>query len=202
MSEADQVLQDARDNLETARMGLENYRREDGRRRLGGIRNLVVFARSVTKVLQRLRSIDDSFDNWYAPYRREMSDDPLMSFFYELRNKVLKKGRLDTSVVTHVEKMNPSIIQSDFPPPPSAKRLILGDAQDGGSNYWLVEREDGTEKKFYIDPPTVDSSLEFPEPPEKHLGRNLEDKSIGKLAENYLHYLDEMVQEAERVFGS
>jgi hypothetical protein len=41
-----------------------------------------VFGRSVTFVLQTLRSIDEQrFDGWYDPWRAEMAEDPLLKHF-------------------------------------------------------------------------------------------------------------------------
>ena len=53
---------------------------------------MVVFGRSVTNVLQTLRSVDrEGFDRWYLPYRKQMEDDALLRYFYRLRSIILKE---------------------------------------------------------------------------------------------------------------
>ena len=40
-----------------------------------GIYTIAVFGRSVTLVLQNMRSVDGGFDEWCAPYRAAMDVD-------------------------------------------------------------------------------------------------------------------------------
>jgi hypothetical protein len=87
------ILRKARDTMDTAAMGLRDLQGPDPKRRMIGLRNVVVFGRSVSYVLQTLRRIDRlRFDAWYAPYEREMRGDALMRYFHDLRNKILKEG--------------------------------------------------------------------------------------------------------------
>lgn len=73
------VLQGLRDMLET-----------DHDRILLGFLGVVVFGRSMTLVMQNLRSHDQkAFDAWYAPWREEMKDDALMKYFSALRTMVI-----------------------------------------------------------------------------------------------------------------
>jgi hypothetical protein len=60
-------LKNAREMLEMARRGLANATSDDPTERRPGIMNLATFSRSVTFVLQRLRTTDPDFDEWYAP---------------------------------------------------------------------------------------------------------------------------------------
>ena len=84
-----EILSNATDTLVTAQLGLEAMRSEGPRDRwYAGLRNVVVFGRSVTFVLQNLRSIEPKFEAWYQPYVLKMSSDELMSFLKELRNEV------------------------------------------------------------------------------------------------------------------
>jgi hypothetical protein len=61
-----------------------------------GLRNLIVFGRAVTNILQNLRSVvgAKTFDEWYMPLQEEMRDDELLKYFYELRTEILKEGSL------------------------------------------------------------------------------------------------------------
>jgi hypothetical protein len=54
---ADSVLNDAAQTLETADWGLADFTGPDPRRRMPGLRNLVVFGRAMTNALQNLRSV-------------------------------------------------------------------------------------------------------------------------------------------------
>lgn len=75
--------------LETARFGLDSLRTQTGAGKLAGLRNLIVFGRAVTNVLQTLRGTEPAFDEWYKPRRDEMASDPLLKYFYTLRSQVL-----------------------------------------------------------------------------------------------------------------
>ncbi len=53
-----------------------------------GFFGVVVFGRSVTFALQKLRSFgEQAFDDWYAPWQAEMRGDPLCRFFNDLRRE-------------------------------------------------------------------------------------------------------------------
>jgi hypothetical protein len=52
--------------------------------------DVVVFGRSMTLVMQHLRTWDRSgFNEWYAPWEATMATDPLFQFFNGLRVKVI-----------------------------------------------------------------------------------------------------------------
>jgi hypothetical protein len=52
--------------------------------------DVVVFGRSMTLVMQHLRTWDrDGFDQWYAPWQEAMATDPLFRFFNTLRREVI-----------------------------------------------------------------------------------------------------------------
>jgi hypothetical protein len=76
--------------LRMMRQGLRDMQETGQDRILLGFLGVVVFGRSMTLVMQNLRRHDqDAFDSWYAPWRTEMKDDPLMRYFYDLRTKVI-----------------------------------------------------------------------------------------------------------------
>lgn len=171
-------------------------------RKLSGLRNLVVFGRAVTNVLQGLRSTEPEFDAWYARYVREMESDQLLKYFHKLRSVILKKGILKTSIRGFIRKFDFPYDLSRFgPPPPFAKSFFIGD-KFGGTG-WEVELPDGSKMKYYVKLPsdigTV--SLHFPDTPSHHLGKAVSGYSIEKLSELYIAYLRKMVQEAKVRFG-
>src|SRR6266478_9237300 len=76
--------------LRMVRQGLRDMQEADQDRVLLGFLGVVVFGRSMTLVMQNLRTHDrDAFDGWYVPWKEEMKDDPLMRYFYDLRTKVI-----------------------------------------------------------------------------------------------------------------
>jgi len=65
-----------------------------------GLYGIAVFGRAVTNALQGLRSFDrPAFDEWYAPWLAEMTDDALCRFFYALRTDLLKKTEIRFGIV-------------------------------------------------------------------------------------------------------
>src|SRR5258707_11501197 len=95
-----EILRWCEETLITAKFGLEDVKNRPERRN-SGFRNLVVFGRAVTNVLQNLRSTETGFDDWYRPYQQEMAQDPLMKYFYEMRSEILKEGTLRAGNYAH-----------------------------------------------------------------------------------------------------
>ena len=76
--------------LRMARQGFRDMHETDHDRILFGFLGVVVFGRSMTLVMQNLRSFDQvAFDSWYAPWKKEMKNDLLMLYFCNLRTKVI-----------------------------------------------------------------------------------------------------------------
>ena len=76
--------------LRMVKQGLRDMRETEEDRILLGFLGVVVFGRSMTLVMQNLRSHDrEGFNKWYAPWQAEMKADPLMRYFYELRTTVI-----------------------------------------------------------------------------------------------------------------
>lgn len=100
------IIKYAEEILKTAEFGLNDLINAHPERKLAGLRNLVVFGRAVTNVLQNLRSIEPEFDEWYEKYVKEMKEDPLMRYFYKLRSQILKEGVLKTIPTAHVKKLD------------------------------------------------------------------------------------------------
>lgn len=58
------------------------------------VMDISVYGRATTSALQTLRRVNRAaFDEWYAPIRDWMEGDPLMKYFYDLRNRILKEGQ-------------------------------------------------------------------------------------------------------------
>ena len=196
-----ETLSRAKETLSTARLGLTDVLSGRPERRLGGVRNLIVFGRAVTNVLQNLRSTEPTFDAWYQPFVDQMRADPLLRYFYQLRSEILKEGKLPTDASVHIHNFSfPGDIQRLGPPPAGAKSFFIGD-QSGGSG-WEVELPNGTTEKFYVDIPgdLVTSAIHLPEAPESHLGNPLPDKRIETLSRLYFDYIERMFLNAQSAF--
>src|SRR6267143_4125543 len=123
-----EIIQDAREALVAAQRGLDELASNDPRRKRAGLRNVAVFGRSVTFILQNLRTtVGDEFDDWYAPYRKEMGTDDLMRFFVRLRNKFEKVGTPveGASYGFRGETELPTDAARWAPPPPGATGFFI-----------------------------------------------------------------------------
>lgn len=197
------ILRSAEDTLATAIQGLEDLIGVPQRKKMSGLRNLVVFGRAVTNVIQNLRSKEPDFDTWYGKYQEEMRRDPLMKFFYELRSKILKEGVLKTSTSVFILQLKfPEDLDRLAPPPPNAKGFFIGDKL-GGSG-WEVQIPDGSTEKYYVDLPSdiASVSVHFPDAPKYHLGKEIKNTSVPNLAKHYIDYLRRLVAAAKEKFES
>ncbi|MDJ0951653.1 MAG: hypothetical protein QNJ94_22310 [Alphaproteobacteria bacterium] len=193
------ILKEAEDTLYTAELGLKLVKGKNPKQRMAGLRNLVVFGRAVTNVLQNLRSTEgDAFDKWYQPKVEEMRNDPVSKYFYTLRSKLLKEGSLNTSSSATLSG-NPMALMQLYEAPPGAKGFFVVD-RIGGCG-WEVELEPGVTEKFYVDVPDnipglqLRISVHLPDTPE-----GLKEKTIQELSEHYLSYLSMLLREAKKVF--
>jgi hypothetical protein len=128
-AEIEAVLRRVEETLLTARHGFDDMTGRNRSRRFSGLRNIIVFGRSVTFVLQNLRSVVEggNFDRWYEPKQEKMKADPLMRYFVEARNEILKQGKIKVSTSGRVESFSSDDIQKLGTPPPGAKAFFLGD---------------------------------------------------------------------------
>jgi hypothetical protein len=201
VTEAD-VLSKVREILATAKRGLDDLTGRDPTRKTSGLHNVAVFGRSVTLVLQNLRSVNRSaFDAWYEPRVQTMAKEPLFTYFRELRNTILKQGPPNPSNRVYIGSFNTDDLKK-IPAPPGASAFFIGD-QLGGSG-WEVELPDGSVEKFYIELPGhmgVKASWHLPDPPSEFEGKPITDTSIENLSRLYVGALTKLVQDAESEFG-
>jgi hypothetical protein len=200
-AEISSVLRRAEDTLKTARHGLEDLLGTERDRRFTGLRNLIVFGRSFTWVLQNLRSIvPDDFERWYAPEQSKMSADPLMRYFVDARNELEKQGKLSVSTHAYVQSFSPRTDMKKFGAPPiGAKSFFIGD-QLGGTG-WEVELADGRTEKYYVALPLSIGEVtqhfsNFPEAKAPELAA----RSIEDLCAMYLDRLDALLDRARNQF--
>jgi hypothetical protein len=85
-----QVLTRTMTMLRLVKQGLRDMEEKEYDRTLLGFFAVVVFGRSVTSALQKLRTFDrQAFNEWYGPWKQEMEQDPLLRWFYKLRSDIL-----------------------------------------------------------------------------------------------------------------
>lgn len=190
--------------MEIAKRGLEKFVKESGTRKMSGLLNAVTYGRSVTKILQKLRSAEEiDFDAWYQRYREEMEWDPLMKFFYSLRNELLKEGKDRTVTSSYIRDLKfPEDLRKIEPPPTGTEveGFFIGD-QTGGTGY-EIKLPDGSKEKYYVELPEEIGSvkLHFKNPPETHLGENVKGKSAERLCIMYIKYLEDAMKDAKQTF--
>ena len=195
------VLANAEQTLATAKLGLRLLKTGTPDQRMAGLRNVVVFGRAVTNVLQNLRSPEPTFEQWYAPWVAEMRGDPLLKYFYELRSTILKEGTVGTAVNLHIERFRSSDKARFGTPPPGATSFVMGDSLGGVG--WEVPQPDGTTEIYYVGLPGDIGSIEvhLAGAPKVHLGVQLPDSRVERLAELYLAYLERLLAQAVARFG-
>jgi hypothetical protein len=145
-----EILQSTRDTLEVARQGLSDARSKDPRRRVAGIRNVVVWGRATTEALRRLKRTEPGYQAWWKEHSARMQNDPLMKFFYELRNVILHEAKLPTGYHVAVNMRVLEYIDT-LTPPKGAQGFFIGDRL-GGSG-WVVDLPDGSTETFYVELP-------------------------------------------------
>jgi hypothetical protein len=200
------VLNKTRETLAQTQLGLADFlNKKAPQRRQAGLHNVIVFGRSVTLVLQNMRTIDESgFNEWYTPFQKEMADDDLLKFFKDLRNEVLKEGPHAVGGAMTVGYVDSNMVNQLMQhAPPGTKGVFFGD--QWGGNGFTVELPDGTEQKFYFDLPGVlinHQVLFRGDLPKRHLGQPLNDPSAETLCTLYVGYLSNLVAAAQTHFGS
>jgi hypothetical protein len=196
------ILRSLQETMDTAEYGYKMLVNSKPPERLIGLRNLIVFGRAVTNVLQNLRSTEPDFDVWYEKYKIEMQSDPLMNYFYALRSEILKEGQVKVGVKAYIKEMYlPQDFQRFGPPPPNAKGFFIGD--NLGGTGWEVQLPDSSIEKYYVAMPSdIGSvSLKFPNPPRSHMGKEITNNSVQSLSRHYLNYLQQLVKDAKTRFA-
>jgi hypothetical protein len=197
---AAEIFQQTKELLETTKRGLSDIQSDDPRNRVPGIHNVAVFGRSVTQGLQRLKHVAPGFEEWYTA--KGLDKEPLLIFFNKVRNAILKEANLDVGFVLQIDSWNTDVPSIQGPPPPGAAGFFMAEARTGGSG-WLVPLPDGQQEKYYaaLSPAFQGNvTLHFPNPPTEHAGKPITDTSVAGLAQLYVGFLEELVNEAEGQF--
>ena len=197
------ALRQTRKILNYAQLAYETLRdARDPERRSAAFSNVIVWGRAVTNVLQLLRGRAQGFDEWYAPWVKEMREDPLLRYLYLWRSSLLKQGGEPPSVggVDILKMLGTDLLPG--PPPAGALSFFMGDATGGVG--WLVKMPDGTTGKIYLAIPegAAPNTLNLIDLPDVHLGEKIRERTADYVARLYLHYLERIVYIAEQQFGA
>jgi hypothetical protein len=202
-AEIEAVLHRVEETLQTAMHGLDDVLAVQRDRRMSGLRNLIVFGRSVTFVLQNLRSVvdDGDFDAWYTPRQEAMKASPLMRYLVYARSALEKQGKLSVATGARLNSLSTNDIKKFGRPPANARSFFIGD-QLGGTG-WEVELPDGSKVKYYVELPTSVGEVkqQFSDfPVTKAL--ELADRSVEDLCRTYVAELTQLVAAARNRFIS
>lgn len=195
-----EILERAEEALHSAKMGLQDVQNGPPHKDSAGVKNVATYGRATTRILSRLSSREDEFDQWWSKFREEMDRDPLMQYFWDLRNKALKQEGVDFGWQLKINYFSSEIL-SDYKKPENAQKFVIGDSQHGGLG-WKVELPNGETKMHYIDPPSelVESSPVLPEPPQEHLGEDITDADAADMCQMYVDYLENILYAAKAKF--
>jgi hypothetical protein len=156
----------------------------DAHRNMRGLKETINQGRSVTFVLQKLRSREPGFEIWYASIQMAMRSDPLMRYFHTLRTEIQKEG-LPSPIMGEIEFIREGAVVA-------TAEVAVGEDVYG---IWIAG---GLHDPSRVDEATASNqqllrNIRLPNPPHEHLGLALTDDRIEYLARLYLDYLRERV---------
>ena len=201
MEDIAQILRNARTALLNAKQGLNILNGVDYEQYPYGFHSVVVFGRSVTFILQKLKLKVDNFEIWYDPYREEMKNDPLMTRFKDIRNSIEKEGEDDVVSATHIKNLNTSVF-TRLPAPPGCIGYFFGDKY--GRSGFNIRLPDGSEDIIYFDIGkfNLETIIKIKNSPNSHLGVDVSNQSLHNLCKLYLDYLERLLDDATLKFLS
>lgn len=191
-----QIIEDIRQLLQSARLGRADVLAADPSKRMTGLMNVVTFGRAVLNALPRLKRVVVGYDDWFQTH--VPADDPLLKYFIGLRDALEHEGRtprIQTQIFAHRLSM-----RDLGPRPPGAVRGFIGDS-NGGSG-WMIALPDGTQVPYYVSLPesAATVTIHFPEAPTEHLGEPI-GSNVETQVTRYVQFLEALVNAAEARFG-
>jgi hypothetical protein len=139
-----QILSDLQDTLDMALRSYNRLKTGSQEERAVELKNFIINGRSVTFVLQNLKSNEKDFEEWYKKYQDEMSSDPLLSYFNTCRVNIIHKGSFRTGKIFHINNL---CIPQDIPKikgnPQNAKSYSFFPCDELGRSGWVIELNDG-----------------------------------------------------------
>jgi hypothetical protein len=167
-------------------------------RQWNGLKSMVTAGRSVTFVLQKLRSREASFEAWYAPLQIKMRADPLLQYICGLRNSIEKEG-MPRPVFATIEFSSDGAVVGNAEVSVGEDEFGLWVAGAAGGAPHL----DSSRAEALATAPCRFTNFRLPNPPGEHLGRPLPQTNVENLGRLYLDYLDaRIVVPAFETFGT
>lgn len=177
----------ARQKLEDARIALHQAETAaDAVTFRSAFNSFLSHARAVTWALQTDGSKVAGFKDWYADKQTEMGRDELMRFIRDARNEDTKRGEHRLQFPhTYVKHMPPS--------PPGAVNVVGADGP-----FLLVDA--GTPRERRIPAGEFTVAVQISNPPQTHLGLDLDRTDPLTICRLALTYLENLVYEARTIF--
>lgn len=200
--QVEEILQRTEEALQCAELGLADVIARDPERFRIGLKNVITFGRSITFVLQNLRTPlkPGEFDEWYAPHQAVMKNSPLMRHFTNLRNEIEKQGKLNIGLAIKNLSISSTDMAKFEPRPPGASSFFIGD-QIGGSG-WIVEHPNGSSDKYYVSLPKSMGSVEVMFADNRASSApELKDVSAQELCQRYIRAMRTVVELARERFA-
>lgn len=201
------ILRNAKSIIQNMYYELNEMNNPRNKLKMATLMNFITHGRTVTFIVQNLKSVVPNFDDWYTKYQDEMRSDPLMSYFKNARNEIEKEGIIRASSGIHVKSMRfPEDLAKFQTPPEEYKSYVKGFFmcdQLGGSG-WEIILPDGTEMKHYIELPedSFTTNIALKDLPKTHLGRSIEGLTTQEICKLYVDYLRNIVILAKRQFAN
>jgi len=198
----DTVLRRIDETMEAVRFGLSDVDSSIPGRRNSGIRNVIMLGRTVTFVIQNLRTVSDrdEFDAWYQPLQDEMMADPLMQYFKKARNAIEKEGAMaeleHAGTVFGPQTIGPEQLGPLWERAPRGTTSISFGGPSGGA-FYVVELADGTIEHVFFDIPDTFGSVTFL----AHFAdapAGYEDQTVAQLCSTYVEKLSVLVDLAHQ----
>ena len=152
MTRVSEILAEAQERLDTARVGLDQARMGPYHVR-AGFRNVAIFGKMVTFCTNNLRGKVEGFEQWDADAKNRFFDNDVARAMTEARNQYEKKATNPIFASAHVKSFSTDDLRS-LPRPDNASAFFIGD-RFGGSG-WMIDMENGDKFPFYIElPPSM-----------------------------------------------
>jgi hypothetical protein len=158
--------------------------------------------RAVTMALQQEGAHVPGFEVWYEPWQHEMKADELLRFIHEARIEDFHRGGGKDLLVFPRFDLKRLKLPDDLEPPPvpTADLRITSEGP-----IWIVNRDQPDEYRVAAVPrggAEGRMAVMLAHPPRTHRGQALTRGSPSAVLKLALGYLQGLVTEAERFFGS
>jgi hypothetical protein len=186
MSRVAQILSEAQERLDTAKVGFEQAKLGSYHVR-AGFRNVAIYGKMVTFCTNNLRGKVDGFEEWDAAAKQTYFDNDVARVMTDARNQFEKQASNPIFSSTHIKSFSPQDL-AKISKPANATGFFIGDRM-GGSG-WMLQMKNGDKLPFYIDLPPEIGEVKTVLP---HGEKTLD---LMEVAEQYLDslqaYLDEL----------